>query len=49
MALNTLEREVPPWKTHSVPSWGVAKKGPSNQQTQKSFSTMNSGTPVRLA
>jgi len=49
IAWKTLERDVPPLKTHAVPSWGVAKMRPSNQHTQKSFSTMNSGRLVRFA
>lgn len=35
--------------THAPPSWGAAKIRPRSQHTQKSFSTINSGMPVRVA
>src|ERR1700722_15501192 len=43
----TLQSGEPPLKTQSAPSRGGAKIRPTNQQTQKSFSTMKAGTPLR--
>lgn len=47
MTPKTFESDVPPLKTQSAPSRGVAKIRPSSQQTQKSFYTMKLGTPLR--